>query len=246
MERRVALCWMAHPDDCEFLAAGAMALLGEKGYELHIASSTAGDGGSATLGPLEIAAIRREEGRRAAAMIDAKFHCLEMKDIHITFSEAIILKSIDFLRQVNPTLLITHSPVDYMVDHEVTAMLARSASNGFLVPNCGTLPVPSGARIPHLYYADPIGLVDHRGKLVKPDLVVDISRVYATKLAMLCEHQSQREWLKAHYGVDEYTRMLEEWSKLRGKEVGCGRGEGFRQHRGFGYPTGDVLGEMFR
>ena len=50
---------MPHPDDVEILCAGTLLRLKEQGYELHIATMTAGDKGSAVLSREEIAAIRR-------------------------------------------------------------------------------------------------------------------------------------------------------------------------------------------
>lgn len=239
-----ALCLMAHPDDCEFFAAGTLALLAQRGWEIHIASSTPGDGGSATHNPIDIARIRREENRQSAALIGATYHCLELRDLHVTFDADSIRRAVALVRAVNPTLLITHSQQDYMLDHEVSAQLARTASNGCIVPNCGNGPVAPGARIPHLYYADPVGIVDHDGRTPPTSVVVDISPVYELKMQMLCAHASQRAWLQAHYGMDEYTRMLDEWSCKRGKTVGIARGEGFRQHRGFGYPQHCILQEV--
>ncbi|HMO35013.1 MAG TPA: PIG-L family deacetylase [Gemmatales bacterium] len=246
--RKVALCLMAHPDDCEFFAAGTLALLAERGWEIHIASSTAGDGGSATLGPIDIARIRRAENTASASIIKAIYHCLELQDVHVTFDASSIRRAINLMRAITPTLVFTHAQQDYMLDHEITAQLARAASNAFVAPNLGNGPMPLGAAIPHLYYADPVACIDHDGYLAPTSVVVDITSSYETKLQMLCEHVSQREWLKAHYGVDEYTRSLQDWSVRRGATVSVKYAEGFRQHRGYGYPTHcllkEVLGEL--
>jgi LmbE family N-acetylglucosaminyl deacetylase len=241
--RRVALCLMAHPDDCEFLAAGTLALLARRGWEVHIASSTPGDGGSVDRNPIDIARVRRQESVESAKLIGATYHCLELRDIHVTFDADSIRRAINLVRAVAPTLMITHALQDYMMDHEVTAQLARAASNGCIVPNCGNGPVLTRAAIPHLYYADPVGIVDLYGSPATADVVVDIGGVYETKMKMVCAHGSQREWLRAHYGVDEYTRMLDDWSARRGQAVGVARGEGFRQHKGYGYPTTCLLSE---
>jgi LmbE family N-acetylglucosaminyl deacetylase len=242
--RKVALCLMAHPDDCEFFAAGTLTLLAARGWEIHIASSTAGDGGSATQGPLEIARIRRAENVTSAQIIAATYHCLELQDVHVTFDASSIRRAINLVRAIAPTLMFTHAQQDYMLDHEITAQLARAASNAFVAPNLGNGPMTPGAVIPHLYYADPVACIDHDGNLAPTSVVVDITSVYETKLQMLCAHASQREWLKAHYGVDEYTRSLEVWSAKRGATTGVKYAEGFRQHRGYGCPSNCLLKEM--
>ena len=88
-----------------------------------------------------------------------------------------------------------------------------------------------------------MGLVDLYGNPAPAGILVDITTVYETKLQMVCAHASQREWLRAHYGIDEYTRMLDDWSTRRGQTIGVARAEGFRQHKGYGYPTTCLLTE---
>jgi LmbE family N-acetylglucosaminyl deacetylase len=239
--RKVALCLMAHPDDCEFLAAGTLALLAQRGWEVHIASSTPGDGGSVEKNPIEIARIRRQENANSAHLLGAQYHCLELRDLHVTFDADAIRRAVNLARAVAPTLMITHALQDYMMDHEVTAQLARVASNGCIVPNCGNGPIQPGAAIPHLYYADPVGIVDIYGNPAPAGIIIDITPVYETKKRMICAHASQRDWLRAHYGVDEYTRMLDDWSARRGAAIGVEHAEGFRQHKGYGYPQDDLL-----
>ena len=45
-KRKVAMSLMAHPDDCEILAGGTLALLAKKGWEVHIVTMAPGDAGS--------------------------------------------------------------------------------------------------------------------------------------------------------------------------------------------------------
>ena len=239
--RKVAMCLMAHPDDCEFLAAGTLALLAKRGWEIHIVSMTAGDFGSMTLSPTAISAIRRQEGAKAAAVLGGRFHCLESRDLCITFDEATLRRAMSLTRDICPAVVFTHSLECYLLDHEITARVARTACFGYSIPNAAPGPVPKGACIPHLYYADPIEGLDPYGRLVVPTTYVDISPVMKTKTKMLHAHASQRDWLRAHHGVDEYTRSMQEWSGRRGAEIGVKFAEGFRQHKGHGYPTDCVL-----
>jgi LmbE family N-acetylglucosaminyl deacetylase len=46
-DNKTALSIIAHPDDVEFVCAGALALLKQKGWDIHIATMTPGDCGSA-------------------------------------------------------------------------------------------------------------------------------------------------------------------------------------------------------
>jgi LmbE family N-acetylglucosaminyl deacetylase len=240
-QRKVAMCLMAHPDDCEFMVAGTLALLAKRGWEVHIVSSTPGDCGSAEKGPEEISRIRRQENINAAAIIGATYHCLELRDVHIVFDKDSIQRVLKLTRSIAPTLMFTHSLQCYMGDHEETAKLARTASIGSFIPNACSGPIIPGAGVPHFYYADPAGAVDYFGNRAIATTLVDISSTIKTKEKMLKAHASQRSWLQAHYGVDEYIHMMKRTSASRGEEIGVKFAEGFRQHRGQGYPTDCIL-----
>jgi LmbE family N-acetylglucosaminyl deacetylase len=241
MDRKVALSLMAHPDDAEILAGGTLALLAARGWEVHMVTMTPGDCGSMDQGPEAIAAVRRAEGAAAAAAIGATYHCLESRDLYVMFDEATLRRAISLFRALAPGLVFTHSLTDYMVDHELAAKLARSATFGYAVPNTAPGALVPGAGIPYLYYADPVEGKDPYGQPVAPGTYVDISDVIETKTTMLCCHASQRAWLMAHHGMDEYTRAMREWSARRGAEAGVAFAEAFRQHKGHAYPQDCVL-----
>jgi N-acetylglucosamine malate deacetylase 1 len=83
----VVLTVLAHPDDAEFLCGGTLIrLIHEKKWQVHIASMTAGDCGSAEHGPDEISRIRRQEGANAAALVGATYHCLEEYDLRVFYN----------------------------------------------------------------------------------------------------------------------------------------------------------------
>lgn len=235
------MCIMAHPDDCEFMVAGTLAHLAKKGWEIHIVTSGPGDCGSMELGPEQIGAVRRAENIKAAAIIGATYHCLEFRDLYITFDKDSIRRVASLTRAIGPTLMFTHCLQDYMGDHEETAKLARSASIGSFIPNACTGPIIPGAGVPHFYYADPAGIVDYFGNPAIATTFVDITKTMNTKEKMLKAHASQRDWLRAHYGVDEYTAMMKRGAVTRGKDIGVKYAEGFRQHKGQGYPQDCIL-----
>ena len=137
--KNVVLSVLAHPDDAEFLCTGTMIRLQrERGWEVHIASMTPGDCGSAEMGPEEISRVRRGEGAAAAAVIGATYHCLEERDLTVCYNEGALKNVTALLRKVRPRLVITHSPTCYMLDHEMTSQLARAA--------CFAAPPPAALR----------------------------------------------------------------------------------------------------
>jgi LmbE family N-acetylglucosaminyl deacetylase len=243
----VALALLAHPDDAEFLCAGTLIRLSrEHGWAVHIASMTPGDCGSAELPPEEISCVRRAEGQKAAESVGGRYHCLEERDLLVTYNERALSKVTALLRAVRPRVVFTHSPADYMLDHEMTSTLARAAAFAAPVPNY--LRDPGQGRplehIPHLYYCDPIQGKDPLGRDVPPGFCIDISPVIDAKAAMLACHASQREWLLKHHGLDQYLQAMRHWAAARGQPCGVAYAEGFRQHLGHSYPQDNLLGQL--
>jgi LmbE family N-acetylglucosaminyl deacetylase len=241
------LSLLAHPDDAEFLCAGTLIRLARQHHwTVHIAAMTAGDCGSTDLAADSISTVRRAEAVRAAALIGATYHCLDQHDFLIFFNEPAIERVTRLLRQVRPSIVLTHSPTDYLPDHEMTSTLARAATFGApapnFLPNRGH-PLALDA-IPHLYYCDPIEGKDIFGNNLLPGFCIDISTVIDVKTEMLACHASQRDWLQKHHGVDHYLDSMRAWSARRGQSIGVAFAEGFRQHTGHSYPSDNILNDL--
>ncbi len=252
MPRVLAL--MAHPDDIEITCAGTLLLLKAAGWDVHVATMTAGDLGSSTLSGPVISRIRRREAAAAAAILGAGYTCLGFKDLTIALAERPKRIVAGLLRQVRPDLLITHPPRDYMGDHEETSRLVREAAFASTMPNWKSLP-PIGTRarrkapppcdhVPTLLYADPIDLIDSAGRHVPAQFVVDVTTTIEAKAEALAAHASQREWLRQQHGEDEYLLWMRRVGARRARDFGkpsVTYAEGFVQHLGHGFPKDDVL-----
>ena len=234
----------AHPDDIEFQCAGTLALLKDRGCSITMATMTAGDCGSAELGPEEISEVRRGEASAAADLLGAEYTCLEFKDLSICMDNDSRRQVTEMIRKSQPDIVITAPPVDYMSDHEMTSRLVRDATFNASCPNYVTQqwdPAPPTEKIPHLYYVDPVEGVDWFGAPIKADFVIDITSTFDLKLNMLACHDSQRAWLRQQHGLDEYLEGCRRWSSQRGRDIGVKYGEAFRQHRGHPYPHDNRL-----
>jgi LmbE family N-acetylglucosaminyl deacetylase len=245
LDRRVVLALMAHPDDAEISCGGTLIRLADAGWEVHIGTATAGDCGTMTESPWAISHRRTEEAKQAASLIGATYHCLGERDGFVVYDQAALRKCIDLLRRIAPTLVFTHAPRDYMVDHEMASLLARSATFVYAVPNISSLPIIEGSRVPYLYYCDPMDGLDPLGNPVAPTTLIDITAQIEKKASMLSCHASQREWLRAHHGMDEYLDAMRRSAAARGKLLGVAAAEGFIQHRGHAYPHDDLLKALF-
>ena len=132
------LALFAHPDDAEFLCAGTLAHLANLGATIHMATLTAGDCGSTTLPPARISAVRQKEAAKSASLIGARYHCLKSKDLLVFYDRPHLNKVMELVRQSRPSLVLTHSPVDYMIDHETVRPLCPRACFGAMAPNFKT------------------------------------------------------------------------------------------------------------
>ena len=237
----------AHPDDIEILCAGTLIQLKRKGCEIVMATMTPGDKGSAELGAEEIAAVRRAEAAKSAAILGAEFMCLEFRDLCIDVCDESRKRVTEAMRRSRADIVITSAPVDYMSDYESTSRLVRDACFCASVPNYPTEqwdPAPLLPRIPALYYMDPVEGIDWFHNPVPADFIVDVSNDINMKIEMLACHASQREWLQRQHGEDEYLESCRRWCAARGKQAGVQYGEGFRQHTGHPYPQKNVLKEL--
>jgi LmbE family N-acetylglucosaminyl deacetylase len=241
---KVALSFLAHPDDAEILCAGTLVRLAKAGWQVHILTATAGDLGSATEDRWQIAARRTAEAAKAAALIGAQYHCLNEQDTFVCYDKPTLQKTFDVFRRIAPSLVFTHATKDYMIDHEMVSLLARAASFAYSIPNASAHPRHPQSQIPYLYYCDPIEGIDPAGQLVEPTTIIDISAQLETKAQMLACHESQRSWLMEHHGMDEYIDSMRRHAAMRGKPIGVAAAEAFVQHRGHAYPADDLLSKL--
>jgi N-acetylglucosamine malate deacetylase 1 len=239
------LAFGCHPDDVEFMCAGTLALLGQCGCEIHIAVMAGGEMGSPTLPRHVIHAQRMEEARAAVGVIGAHFHFAGGHDIEVEYNAEYRRRTMRIMRAVNPTIVFTHAPTDYLIDHEETSRLVRTAAFIGPVPNydCGEPSQPT-SKIPHLYYWNAVGLKDIFGRPLPLSCAVDIAPVFETKLRMLTCHASQREWLRVIMNCDEYRDLMLRTAEAEGRAAGRALAEGFILHRGAGHPQDNVLKQL--
>jgi LmbE family N-acetylglucosaminyl deacetylase len=238
------LAFFCHPDDLEMLVAGTLHVVKSLGWDIGVATMTAGDLGASTGTREQIAAQRLAESQAAADYLGAWYGCARLYDMQVFANPDNLRKVVEVMRAFSPDIVLTHSPVDYMVDHEETSRLVRDAAFAMSIPlfSTGQFPAaPVGHGTPVLYYSDPTEGLDPMGNRVFPQFYVDISDQMEKKREMLSRHASQREWLRRHNGVDEYINQMTLWAERFGKESGYRYAEGLRQHLGHGYPHEPVL-----
>lgn len=242
MEKTV-LGVFAHPDDTEIVCAGTLSLLKKAGWDVHIATLAPGDKGTAEYSIEEITKIRKAEAASSAKLLDGTYHCLDFEDVYIMYDRESVNKTASLIRNIRPSLVFTHNPSDYMVDHEITSKLVHTACFSAGIKNL-EIPETPYEPVPFLYYCDPMEAKNILGQPIYTSMYTDITSEIQLKEKMLACHASQRNWLLKHHKMDEYILSMKQFGKRRGAEINVGYAEGFRQHLGHGYPQNNLLKEI--
>jgi len=245
-----ALAIAAHPDDIEFLMAGTLLLLRDAGWKIDYLNLSTGNLGSLSMSAAETARVRRREARAAARVLDAAWHPPVCQDLQIFYDDRTLRKLCAVVRSVRPSVILTHSPQDYMEDHmnasrlAVTAAFARGAKNYRTTPSRVAYLSPVA-----IYHACPHGLRDQLRGLIVPEAFVDTTSVHATKREALACHASQREFLARTQGFDNYLDAMDGFSRELGKmSQRFEYAEGWRRHSHLGFceEEADPLREALR
>ena len=211
----------AHPDDLEVLCGGTLARFAAEGHEVVMCNASFGNRGSFEHSSEEITAIRLSEARRAAELAGASHVTLGFTDGEIDASDrAQRTAVIDLVREVRPDLILTHSPNDYMSDHNEVSKLVFDCSFHATLPLLETAK-PSYDTVTPIYYIDTV-----MGLGFQPTEYVDVSSTIDTKVAMLEAHESQLTWLRDHDGVD-IVEQMRTTTRFRGQQCGVDYAEGF-------------------
>lgn len=108
MNRETLLVGMAHPDD-EVGAAGAILAQRARGDRVVVAWLSAGEMTEAfgALAAEDVAARRREQGRRAGEILDAERRFLDFRDTHIESTREAAVAVARLICEIRPTGLLT-------------------------------------------------------------------------------------------------------------------------------------------
>lgn len=237
-----ALALFAHPDDIEFVAAGTLLLLKERGWDIHYMNMCTGNGGSVQMDGLTTARKRLEEGQEAARILGASFHAPICDDLELSYTVPYLRKVAAIVRLAKPSIVLTHSPSDYMEDHMAASRLAVTAAFAHCIPNFQTDPRRDAyLHDVTVYHAMPHGLRDPLRQKLMAGAYVDTSTVHALKREALAAHESQKHWLDVSQGMDSYLLSMDESARALGQLSGQFEyAEGWRRHLHLGFSAKDI------
>ena len=245
--KQSAIAIAAHPDDIEFVMAGALLLLKQHGWKIHYFNLSTGNCGSVQHNAATTRRLRLAEAKRAAKILGAHFHPPIADDLEIFYDIKLLRRVASVIRDVKPSIVLTHSPQDYMEDHMSTSRLAVTAAFSRGMPNFVTTPRRRaiGGNVT-VYHAMPHGHCDGLRQSIRAELFVNTTPVHATKLAALAEHRTQQDWLDVSQGMNSYLQSMEDSSRAVGKmSRQFKHAEGWRRHSHLGFcaETTDPLRE---
>lgn len=215
-----ALAIVAHPDDLEYGAAGAVAAWTGAGKDIRYVLATRGEAGIDDVPPNECGPLRAEEQRRSAAVVGVGVvEFLDHPDGLVEPSIALRRDIAGAIRRHRPEVIIAVNHRDRWgedgpfnhVDHRVVGRAivdaVRDAANRWLFPELGLDPW-SGCR-----------LIAYSGSPA-PTHHVDIGDAIELGVASLREHATYLAALGGAPGSDP-TAFLREQALAAGAQVGC-------------------------
>lgn len=182
---------VAHPDDAEFSSAGTITKLAREGKKVIIIQVTSGDRGTTdrSLTPEVLAETREAEELEAArrmGVADVVF--LREPDGHVMPDIALREKIVRMIRVHQPDVIITHDPFRPYAMHPDHRGVGQ-ATHDAVYPTARD----------HLYFPDHLasGIEPHKTAEIwyfgseSPDVFVDITETFDTKIEALKAHASQ-------------------------------------------------------
>lgn len=242
---KTAIAIAAHPDDIEYGLLGTLLLLKDAGYEVHYLNVANGSLGTDHLSYQAIVRMRREEAIASTKLTGCVYHESLCDDIEVLYSYELLAKLVPVIREVDPEIVLTQGPYDYMEDHINAGRLAVSAAfcRGMSNLKCAPTAPPTQREVA-VYHSMPHSITDQLRRPVTPDFYVNIASKLEIKRQALACHKSQKEWLDISQGMDAYLDEMNLRAAYWGKRSGAFPfAEGWIRHNavGFGAETFDPL-----
>jgi 4-oxalomesaconate hydratase len=201
MDRKKLLVIGAHSADFVWRSAGTIALVTSQGGSATVIALSYGERGES--GELwkepgqtieNVKRLRHEQACAAAEIVGAEFRCLDLGDYPLTINDAVMEQLAGLFRDMEPDIVLTHTPVDpFNPDHPVASQAVQKAR--LLASGAGVASAFKNITPPDLYYFEP-----HQPELCEfmPNTFVDITSVMDKKIkAMDC--MLAQSYLKSYY-----------------------------------------------
>jgi bacillithiol biosynthesis deacetylase BshB1 len=231
------LAIVAHPDDVEISCGGTLAVAARQGVAVGILDLTRGE--LSTNGTVEERAAEAAEAagvlmarvRRNAGLPDGGIDPLDSAQVRSV---------VRILRELRPSILLTHAPLDRHPDH---VEASRIVDRAWYLAGLRQFD-PEGGAAPHRAE----GRYHFASRIVfQPTFVVDVTPAWEEKRRAILAHRSQ-----VSRGADarvtplndpEFLTQIEARARHFGSQIGVLHGEPFRATEPIGFRT---LGALLR
>ena len=214
----------AHPDDIEILCGGTLARFAGDGKKITVMTVMNGDKGTFDVPAQELAQRRKQECIAAAALVGAEWTGLGIPDGTVIRNADLHVRMIQAVQAIDPDMIITHAPNDYMSDHtEVSKMVADATFYTVCPQFCAEDGRPCDKVVP-VYFMDTVCGIEFA-----PEDYVDITDTLAMKLDMYSKHESQHTYLSQREGLDFFD-VIQTVAHFRGLQCGVKYAEAFRRY----------------
>lgn len=225
------LAFAAHPDDVEISAGGTIASLVAQGKKVGIVDLTRGE-----LGSRGSAQLRDQEAEKSSSILGINVRQnLGMADGFFEHSEANLRGIITTIRRFQPDVVLANSITDRHPDHGRAAKLQADACYLSGLPKIQTKlnGEEQEAWRPRAVYHY---IQDY---FIEPDVVVDISEHFETKISSIKAFASQfynpaSEEPETPISGENFFDFLSARAQLFGRPIGVKYGEGFTRSRYIG------------
>ena len=205
------LCIGAHQDDNEFRVGGMAYKWAKAGHEVRFLSMLNGSGGHHIMTPEETSARRYKESQKVAKLLNITYDVWDIEDCTLVADLDMRWKTIKYIREFNPDLIIAHRTNDYHADHRASGQLVQDATYLLTVPH--TCPDSPAMRfMPVVMYNEDA----FKYPPFEADYVFKLDDVIDIKLEIAHINESQvYEWLPYTHGetVPEGENERREWLK---------------------------------
>lgn len=200
MSKRVLVIG-AHSADFVWRASGCIAVVTAQGGAASVLALSYGERGES--GELwkepgqtveNVKGVRHDEAIAAATAVGATFRCLDLGDYPLTITDEALGQMIDLIRDLQPHIILTHTPVDaFNPDHPVASQAVQRAR--LLATGAGVASAFERVTPPDLYFFEP-----HQPELSEfmPNTFVDITPVMDRKVEAM-KAMAAQSYLQSYY-----------------------------------------------
>ena len=232
------LCVVAHPDDAELGCGGALYIASQNGYSVGILNLTRGE-----LGTNGTPEIRRKEAEKASKLLNLKFmEILDLGDGTFLENKDSITEIITYIRLLKPTIVIINARQDRHPDHSRAHRLVKNSCfySGLLKWETyynGTFLEP---------YRPKIILSMLQDYYIKPDFVVDITKVFDKKIEIIKCYASQFSGIETPINRADFFEFVEARAREIGRRIFKEFGEGFLFENIIGCEELEFIAKVFK